>query len=117
MKWKFIASLLVAVPQLHCGAMTSTDVVEISPPTPTLGELASKLDNFMIGAAIEYNALTSDASYKSLISDFSVATPMNALKMKATEPAQNSFDFSTGDELVELFQVSFFTNYAPLAAI
>ena len=72
-------------------------------PTPTLGSLAS-LRGFFFGAAVESTVLFDDAGYREIVKagEFNIGTPMNDLKMKATEPANNVFDFTKGDEIVQL---------------
>ncbi|MFE6335042.1 endo-1,4-beta-xylanase [Streptomyces sp. NPDC057798] len=68
---------------------------------PTLADLAQRHGRYF-GSATDNPELT-DAPYVSLLgSEFDQITPGNGMKWYATEPQQGVFDFSQGDEIVDL---------------
>ncbi|MFB7927483.1 endo-1,4-beta-xylanase [Streptomyces sp. NPDC056039] len=68
---------------------------------PTLADLAQRHGRYF-GSATDNPELV-DAPYKALLgSEFDQITPGNGMKWYATEPQQGVFDFSKGDEIVNL---------------
>ncbi|MFE0477672.1 endo-1,4-beta-xylanase [Streptomyces sp. NPDC058947] len=68
---------------------------------PTLADLAQRHGRYF-GSATDNPELT-DGPYTALLgSEFDQITPGNGMKWYATEPEQGVFDFSQGDEVVDL---------------
>jgi endo-1,4-beta-xylanase len=53
-----------------------------------------------VGVALRVDRL-SDAAYAAAALEFNYVTPENEMKWDATEPAQNVFDFTVGDQIVD----------------
>ena len=71
------------------------------PADYTLRDLADR-DNIHIGAAVAIPALRNDTVYAdTLAREFNLVTPENVMKMDTIHPAQDRFDFSQGDTLVD----------------
>ncbi|KAJ8550548.1 hypothetical protein ON010_g10521 [Phytophthora cinnamomi] len=72
-----------------------------------LNDLAKATGRYM-GTATDIGELSDPYYVKQLknISDFGMITPGNAMKWDATEPSQNSFSFTKGDQVVALAKAS-----------
>jgi endo-1,4-beta-xylanase len=63
--------------------------------------------NRSIGAAVQYVPLRDEQQYSQVLaSEFSMLSPENALKMRNLRPAQDRFDFSQGDFIVNFAQAN-----------
>ncbi|MFJ1960549.1 endo-1,4-beta-xylanase [Streptomyces massasporeus] len=90
-----VAALLVAA---GIGAGTPA---QAGHQLPTLADLAQRHGRYF-GSATDNPELV-DGPYKALLgSEFDQITPGNGMKWYATEPQQGVFDFSQGDEIVNL---------------
>ncbi len=68
---------------------------------PTLADLAERHGRYF-GSATDNPELTDTAYTKILGSEFDMITPGNGMKWYATEPQQGVFDWTSGDEIVNL---------------
>ncbi len=87
------------VPMLNA---TSADIATLpeTESAPTLRSLAEKR-NFYMGAAVAYVPLLDLQPYRdTLANEYNMVVPENAMKWDATEPAQNFFEFTEADLIV-----------------
>jgi endo-1,4-beta-xylanase len=68
---------------------------------PTLADLAERHGRYF-GSATDNPELTDSAYTKILGSQFDMITPGNGMKWYATEPQQGVFDWTNGDQIVDL---------------
>ncbi|OIJ85963.1 1,4-beta-xylanase [Streptomyces sp. MUSC 14] len=68
---------------------------------PTLADLARRHGRYF-GSATDNPELTDSAYTKILGSEFDMITPGNGMKWYATEPRQGAFDWTAGDQIVNL---------------
>ncbi|MER6082023.1 endo-1,4-beta-xylanase [Streptomyces sp. NPDC001833] len=68
---------------------------------PTLAELAQRHGRYF-GSATDNPELTDTAYTRLLGSEFNMITPGNGMKWYATEPQQGVFDWTNGDQIVNL---------------
>ncbi len=69
---------------------------------PTLAQLAAERHGRYFGSATDNPELTDTAYTKILGSEFDMITPGNGMKWYATEPRQGVFDWTNGDQIVNL---------------
>jgi endo-1,4-beta-xylanase len=77
--------------------------------TPTGQRLRTLAGSFLIGYASRtgFNTMSDSATYKSVAaSEFNILTPENDMKIDATEPQQNVFTFTAGDEHIAFAQAN-----------
>ena len=69
------------------------------PPPTTLREAGARVDR-LVGAAVEYGALTNDAAYAALAAqEFDYLTPGNETKWGSLQPSQDVWDFTQADAI------------------
>jgi endo-1,4-beta-xylanase len=74
---------------------------QASGKSPTLAELAQRHGRYF-GSATDNPELTDSAYTAILGSEFDMITPGNGMKWYATEPQQGVFDWTNGDQIVDL---------------
>jgi len=79
--------------------------VDAGPPLVTLRSTAAPTGR-LIGAALGASHLAESAYAATAAREFDFVTPENEMKWDATEPAQNTFDFSGGDAIVAFARAS-----------
>ncbi|THU87259.1 glycoside hydrolase family 10 protein [Dendrothele bispora CBS 962.96] len=100
----FLLALISAVP----GSLAQTTTAASAEPTATsnakLHTVAKAAGKLYFGSATDNPELT-NVQYISILNDsatFGQITPANSLKWDATEPARGDFNFSGGDQIVNL---------------
>ncbi|MER6068381.1 endo-1,4-beta-xylanase [Streptomyces sp. NPDC001817] len=82
-------------------AAFAAPAAQAGPQQPTLAELAQRHGRYF-GSATDNPELADSAYTKILGSEFDMITPGNGMKWYATEPKQGVFDWTNGDEIVNL---------------
>ncbi|MFF3914535.1 endo-1,4-beta-xylanase [Streptomyces sp. NPDC001852] len=82
-------------------AAFAAPAAQAGPQQPTLAELAQRHGRYF-GSATDNPELADSAYTKILGSEFDMITPGNGMKWYATEPQQGVFDWTNGDEIVNL---------------
>jgi endo-1,4-beta-xylanase len=77
--------------------------VDAGPPLKTLRSTAAPTGR-LIGAALGASHLAETAYAATAAREFDFVTPENEMKWDATEPTQNTFDFSGGNAIVDFAQ-------------
>ncbi|MEU6507397.1 MULTISPECIES: endo-1,4-beta-xylanase [unclassified Streptomyces] len=90
-----LAAVLVAA------GLATGPAAQASPKQPTLANLAERHGRYF-GSATDNPELTDSAYTKILGSEFNMITPGNGMKWYATEPQQGVFDWTNGDQIVNL---------------
>jgi len=86
---------------LVAAGVATGPAAQASPKQPTLAELAQRHGRYF-GSATDNPELT-DTAYTSLLGrEFDMITPGNGMKWYATEPQQGVFDWTNGDQIVNL---------------
>ncbi|WBO67658.1 endo-1,4-beta-xylanase [Streptomyces camelliae] len=90
-----LAAVLVAA------GLATGPAAQASPKQPTLANLAERHGRYF-GSATDNPELTDSAYTKILGSEFDMITPGNGMKWYATEPQQGVFEWTNGDQIVNL---------------
>ncbi|WP_432154642.1 endo-1,4-beta-xylanase [Streptomyces tricolor] len=96
-----LAAVLVAAGLATGPAAQAVPAAPAQAGQPTLADLAERHGRYF-GSATDNPELTDTAYTKILGSEFDMITPGNGMKWYATEPQQGVFDWTSGDEIVNL---------------
>ncbi|OIK06565.1 endo-1,4-beta-xylanase [Streptomyces monashensis] len=94
-----LAGVLAAV--LVAAGVATGPAAQAHDRQPTLADLARRHGRYF-GSATDNPELTDSAYTKILGSEFDMITPGNGMKWYATEPRQGVFDWTAGDQIVNL---------------
>lgn len=99
-----VGSLTASAPAGAHLAIANSAAVDAEPSPDGLQALASRSrPDFLIGAAVALGPLVSDADYaNTVVGEFGVLTPENAMKPQALSPRQGEYTFQEADALLDL---------------
>jgi endo-1,4-beta-xylanase len=103
----FYSTLLITMAVVSCGSKSVTPPPPVTPPVVGADTSLQKLLPFKIGAAVSVGLMQGNSRYNAIVKkEFSSITAENAMKFGGLHPAQNTFNWTDADYLVNFAQIN-----------